>query len=438
MFLFNLFLLALFMTACTSPTPVPSPTPLPEKLAPVPDIPPTLTPVPSPTEKPSSTPAPTTMANLYRLASVHMLDVATGWAINLDGNVLRTTNGLSAWQDVTPLQAPLPLPDSSPRRPTAFFLDENHAWLAYFSQEINPILLWTTDGGLNWQVSEELPTAGAADYFSPTSLYFLDAQNGWLWAQVYPGMNHVYPAVFRTSDGGKTWKFIYNPLPSSDRLPDDTLRGSYSLSYGSHLFHFSSLKDGVAGTGSLFTTQDGGIKWNPLDIPGLSSLKGFTQSYTYVSAPVFASALDGAIVLTTYEFDHVMLPPGDIFDSLPGAISIIWTHDGGKTWTTEAAPARLGTLTLLNGQEAWFLGTDDISSGAAVTHFFYTSDGGKTWAQLANNSPLPLGSEIQFVDSVTGYAFPPEWGQRNFFSASDPRTQQDYFLQTTDGGRTWK
>jgi photosystem II stability/assembly factor-like uncharacterized protein len=95
-------------------------------------------------------------------------------------------------------------------------------------------------------------------------------------------------------------------------------------------------------------------------------------------------------------------------------------------------------LTLLDAQNGWFLGKSDPSADAPDM-LFATTDGGKSWFTVDDNTPLPLGSQVQFVNANDGFAIPPDRGAATFFGNYDSRLVQGnyYFLQTHNGGKTW-
>ena len=366
-----------------------------------------------------------------------MLDDQNGWGESSTGQILKTAAGLTAWQDMSPKElANLPALQQ-PMLPVAFFLDAGHAWVTYAESNGDLVVQQTADGGQTWQPPNTLPAAGLSGELSPISFYFLDQQNGWLWADIHPGMMHVYPLLFKTTDGGMSWQTVYSSVPNSSTA-QTTLTGSFSLSYGSKVYTFLNETSGFAGTGSLYRSQDGGGTWQTVQIPQPSGLPSFTKPFTYVSPPVFGTAMDGAALVMIYEFDNVYIPPGDLFQGLPGASYLAWTHDGGMTWKAGKAPALEGMLTLLDGQNGWFLGKSDPSAGAADV-LFATADGGKSWSTVDDNSPLPLGSQIQFVNANDGFAISPDRGAATFFGNYDSRLVQGnyYLFQTQDGGKTW-
>ena len=371
-------------------------------------------------------------------ASLKMIDDQNGWAVSSTGQILQTAAGMSAWQDVSPKELSNLRPvTQAPLLPVSFFLDASHAWVGYTESNGDVVVQQTADSGQTWQPPDTLPAAYLYGELSPISFYFLDLQNGWFWADVHPGMMNVFPVVFHTSDGGLSWQTIYNGVPNSGPVQTN-LTGSFSLSYGTKVYTFLNSTKGFAGTGSLYKTQDSGKTWQTVQIHQPGGLPSFTKPFTYATAPVFGSSMDGAALVTMYEFNNVYIPPGDLFQGLPGASFLAWTHDGGKTWISSKSPALEGMLTLLDGQNGWFLGKSDPSPAAADV-LFATTDGGKSWFTVDDNSPLPLGSQVQFVNANDGFAIPPDRGAASFFGNYDSRLVQGnyYLLQTQSGGKTW-
>jgi photosystem II stability/assembly factor-like uncharacterized protein len=95
-----------------------------------------------------------------------------------------TTNGL-LWNTVT-------VPDRSRQR--IYFTDSNTGWL------VGASIMKTEDGGKKWfHLLEAEPKHRPYSGLNLDDLVFADATNGWAW-----GLSDVY----RTSDGGKTWRQI--------------------------------------------------------------------------------------------------------------------------------------------------------------------------------------------------------------------------------------
>ena len=429
---------ALALSACVplstpaAPAALAAPTELPTA-APTRPPAPALRHPPNPALRPALTPPPAAPVDLLQ---VRMFDAQNGWALNAAGRVLRTQGGLQAWRDMTPLNVAIPL--DQPMRSPVFFLDAQHAWAMFFdpSDAASQGTLWrTVDGGQNW-LKTSLPLPGE-DMVGATQLFFLNAQAGWLLGQVYPGMHHVYPMLYRTGDGGATWERVYNSAPSSD-VPAGPLRGSYSLPEGRAPLTFVDAQHGFMGAYDLFASSDSGASWVKVNLPTPGGLPAMTQPYRYVGVPQFASPQDGALAVRYYEYELVECPPCDLFHGAPQAEFVAFTHDGGANWELKPAPALLGLATLLDGQSALYLGKDNVAPTSAA-QLWRTADGGQTWQLLSAAPGLPLGSRLSFWDAQHGLAWNPYSS-----STGNPFLEQDasasdapYLFQTSDGGASW-
>src|SRR5690349_14570557 len=105
---------------------------------------------------------------------------------------------------------------------------------------------------------EALPLGTKADFRDIT---FIDAMHGWIAGGSYEITGGL---VGRTSDGGKTWRYVSN-LTDRERLSVEAI-------------HFFDPDAGIAATGSgaILLTSDGGATWTPATRKGrhvgLSSL----------------------------------------------------------------------------------------------------------------------------------------------------------------------
>lgn len=366
-----------------------------------------------------------------------MFNDQTGWSIDINGHILYTKNSGKSWKDISPRQAPKPVKDAPPPMiPTACFLSPSHAWLVYPRYDQPLLLLRSTDSGVNWIELGALPNTDDLERLAPISLWFLDDKQGWFWAQAYTGMHHVYPFLFKTTDGGGSWKLIYSPVQGGT-IPETTLHGSYSLPFGDQIYGFFDPQHGVAGTGILQTTRDSGASWKTISPPALTGQPPLKNPYVYVSAPILKNEV-AVIQVLTYDFEHVYNPPGDMFEDIPKAAHLAWTEDSGKNWTARKAPALIGTLSMFDANHTWFLGKSDADPKAPV-QLYFSADQGQSWKQVAGYTQIPLGSEIDWVDSQTGYAIPPTGSRNDHFAQYDRRFLQSGSLyKTVNGGQTWQ
>lgn len=318
------------------------------------------------------------------LTSLHMLDTSTGWA--LTGNaVLRTNDGGSHWQNVTP-------PNTTLSRSVAEFHTASLAWIATRPTNVaTALVLRTTDGGKTWQ-----QTSIQASFVK--QITFIDDQHGWLLSgnENAAGAPAEAVGVFRTTDGGRTWRSVSTALFSDATPPGH-------LPYGGQKsgIHFLNASTGwVTGTvmmsdlAWLYVTHDGGSTWNQQTLP---RPQGVPSAQLRVLSPTFYSATEG------------VLPVG-----VGDATTVIYvTHDGGTTWKpTTPVSARLGTVDFLDGQHGW------VTDG---TILFATSDGGYSWTSQPKSSVFTHVTQLDFVSNMHGLAI----------------SSEAFVLQTEDGGRTW-
>jgi hypothetical protein len=385
-----------------------------------------------------------------------MFDTTTGWAIYSDpsirpwweqekSKILRTTQGIQTWIDVT-----LPITENSPNIRSAFFMDAKTAVIA--SSRSSPpqspvvdIVPWrTTDGGQTWQAGETLRIEQTSE-LSPSQLFFIDPQHGWMLAESDSGMQNMRVHFFESRDGGLHWESVYD---SVDHLSDtDTLwiKGYYPFPEN---FTFTTETTGFFSNGRLFITQDGGRSWvlrpldPPADIPDINCQGGGCKYLDVISAPRFTSALDGVLIRRAYLNSDVVM---DVFVyypntlnrlPLPSAQYLYFTQNGGQTWTPEPLPVKIGTVYFLNAKTGWLLGKNDPDP-VSVTQLYQTTDGGKTWSQITLDCLLPLGSELQFIDEQNGFAYYPS-DVIDIYKDFDQRVGQTPSLfSTNDGGRSW-
>src|SRR5690242_45984 len=327
-------------------------------------------------------------------SSLKMFSLTTGWA----PGGLRTTDGGATWHDVTPksLRSGEPfLPGQQtvyPPNYSDFFLDAGHGWLVRSYQTDAACtdhftVFRTSDGGRTWRSSDI--NAGAA---SAPALSFLDAQHGWLMLTV--------------------------PNPTSHTTPSPRARA-------------------VAQTHTAwYRTTDGGASWH-------------SSSTGPDCAVVFTSPGNNGGVS---QFDNCATLPGDtgqivFFDSSHGAAfagttvgsSIYVTSDGGRTWQ-QTSTAQSGSSFVPGGFEpynvpVWFEDQHDFwvfvsqpgwaKGGTETDWLYHSSDGGNTWELVQQNTPVGSVQSVSFVDPSHGFVL-----QTDTQGAIE-------LLVTSDGGHTW-
>lgn len=412
---------------------------------------------PIPSISPSVSPPPTErISTNFQITQLQMINTTTGWAIYTDpsirpwweqekSRILRTTQGIQTWIDVT-----LPITENSSNIRVAFFVDPNTAVVASSrstppESPIVDIVPWrTTDGGLTWKTGETLRIEQTSE-LSPSQLFFIDPQQGWMLGVSDSGMQNMRVHFFETQDGGLDWETVYD---SVDHLSDtDTLWTKGYYPFPEH-FTFTTETTGFFSDGRLFNTLDGGRSWvnyplnPPADIPEINCQGGSCKYLDVISAPRFTSASDGGLIRRAYSNSDIVLDVLVYYPNtlnrmpLPTAQYLYFTHNGGETWTPQPLPVRIGTVYFLNAKIGWLLGKNDPNP-ASVTQLYQTINGGKTWSQIAPDCPLPLGSELQFIDEQNGFAYYPS-EVSDFYKDFDQRVGQNPTLfSTNNGGKSW-
>ena len=384
-----LFLLLLLLSACAPASPNVEASKVPEatqtmeesQVAPLTVV---ETPLPAVVEAP--------IIEAPSIVNIEMLDEVYGWAIT-EERIIRTNDGGVTWYNVTPGN----LADAGYLVYTSF-LDATTAWVQFPDMNKYPNggkLYRTIDGGLTW---ETFTTP-----FSGGSLHFVDANNGWMMADLGVGAGSMAVSIFQTSDGGKTWNRTYTNDPNlaeaSDTLP---LGGIKNLILP--LDAETAWVGGVVyapGQTYLFRSDDGGKTWFNIN---LVLPENTAESELSLQDMVFITPTNGLLALR-------------ITSETPQTIVYI-TEDGGNTWVqSPVAFEGYGILETPSASEMIFYTADQ---------FYVTKDAGVNIQQI---SP-----EIKFGDSIIDMSFANS--QTGWVITASPSNERTLY-KTTDGGATW-
>jgi photosystem II stability/assembly factor-like uncharacterized protein len=422
----------------TAATPGPSPTRYPTPTH-------SQTPIPSPTRLLLPTPLPTETPLPVRIVQIRMFAANTGWAVDSNGSIQRTTHSIQSWANVSPPVA------EGYKCAAASFLDVKTAiagCIHYYlpaSRNIDVITWRTTDAGQTWTNGEQITST--LDTMGLDQLEMLDSEQGWMLGIGDSNMGSSYISFFNTGDGGMHWKPVYQPTQGQSNMMK--VGGYYPFP---NYFAFASEMDGFYSNGDLFASADSGNSWTPFtleppaDLPDLNCTGSYSQcKYSEtISAPRFTSPQDGVLMrrvyLKTEDVEFQLSTNLSVHQlPLPEAQFLYYTHDSGQTWTPRLSPANLGTVYFLDRNTGWFLGKGDVDPNTP-TQLYQTTDGGETWSLIAADCPVPLGSELQFADEKAGFAFDNYSTLQDYYSAdfrSWEALTHAYLFFTTDGGRTW-
>lgn len=324
------------------------------------------------------------------LQDVDFLDRDIGWAVGREGIVLHTTDGGRTWVRQT-------APTDALYLYAVQVVDDTTAWIAAQNGKV----LHTIDGGRHWG-SRQVGSSPVSTAL--TAIHFADGHNGWVLGS---------EAVYRTTDGGRSWQLCEE-------------FGSKARS-----MHFVDSRQGwIAGVGGIVVyTGDGGESWVRQCPDGpTESFQGvrfvsLSEGWAAGSSSVRHSTDAGATWETQYrdttknivDMQFVDSSNGWIaVDSQSAASSVLYTDDGGRTWTEVSLPIHgPKDVYFLDGTHGWVAAWDDMG-------LLRTIDGGRSWLEMPVPPPAPI-STVWFIDTLKGWV--------DFRGA---------LLRTTDGGRTWE
>jgi photosystem II stability/assembly factor-like uncharacterized protein len=356
-----------------------------------------------------------------------MITPTAGWALVGGSQLWRTTDGGASWSNVSPPH----LLDRVVNADVNDIVDKNLAFITELGggRRGSPfywVTFRTVDGGKTWQKGEVLP-----DPFEPGSgqMFFLDASMGWFAISDF-NPDPQPPMLYGTRDGGLHWTLLTSNA-GAGKLPNSGTPCGAGVMFTSPDAGWMSMslcasvpsQNQPSGTDLRFVrdvllaTHDGGVTWSVQTLPlNLATDARF-------GAPVFFDRLRGFLVVS---------------GSHPALLA---TSDGGITWTARSLPreAQIDVDFVdpnhgwtLAGPSSMFTKNRDNSQRMIPLPLYHTDDGGSTWVPVQTNLILesPVGVAYAgpyFVDQKTGFL--------TLFTLAVGPTE---FLETSDGGRTWK
>lgn len=312
---------------------------------------------------------PTGAPSARRHDDVWFVDALTGWAVNSDGHIIKTTDGGMTW-----------LPQQS--TPGVYlrcigFASASVGWVGTLTR--NRRLYHTIDGGVTWAVVTQLPVD------APVAVCGLSVVSAMVVYASGTNRPNDVPGMIKTLDGGATWTAWNMSAHASiliDTLFVDALHGW--VVGGKADEPTPTTRDKLKPV--VLETTDGGVTW-------VNRLAGQEAEFPFGEWGWKIQFLDDRVGFVSLE---------NFSDA-----AILKTTDGGQTWTRlkvndPQGNANLEGIGFIDANQGWVggWGPGNFTKGYSSA----TVDGGANWRD-ANEIGLFLNRFRFFGKPVTlGYA----------------------------------
>jgi photosystem II stability/assembly factor-like uncharacterized protein len=344
-------------------------------------------------------------ATPLNLTSVHFVSSTIGWGMT-GAALLRTVDGGATWQAVTPHG----LKVSPPFPPAATYFDATHAWITDGAQGETPGIFRTADGGHTWKHATLPAPAQSAGPIDISQIDFVDATHGWTLEDLGGGAGTFYFRLLRSTDGGAHWSQIaggIQPPPTAGAYPTNV----QGITFDSATSGWTSVVvfAGPQQSG-LYHSTDAGRTWRKANLPMTGV---FSDGFFGVQTPIF------------FDSRHAVT-----FISNQTAIGIYVTGDGGATWTPStplvvkpilSAAAPFAT-DVVDPQHTWLI--------VGSHFFFFSADLGRHWSLVRQSLGFDQIGALDYINAQTGWALGG--------TQADNGTVHTALRRTTDGGHTWQ
>ena len=267
-----------------------------------------------------------------------------------------------------------------------YFIDQSNGWAlgAICAVDCDGRIFRTTDGGRTWKLIG-LDQTGSAPY---GSIVFVDKLDGWMF--------DTHDGVQVTHDGGHHWELT--ALANEDASITSLVPVGRSVWVLSHPY----CETEPTCTFHLSISSDGGGAWR--QARGVPDLKGY-----------------GAELVRT-DATHAYISTWSAGGSEPDLL--FSTSDGGRTWTRRKNPCSISydhSIAAFGSSSVWLMCGSEPGAGQQLKELFRSSDGGVHWIKEAS----PPGSG--YVGQILATTSSSIW-----FSL-----HRNGPLHSNDGGHSW-
>ncbi|MCD1259420.1 hypothetical protein B5M42_011300 [Paenibacillus athensensis] len=220
---------------------------------------------------------------------IHRYDAQTAWAVGSNPantnqlQLLMTHDGGEHWQDVTP-NSDFPVSsDKITSLDTLFaYVNPDRFWIIQMQDQ--GIAVYTTaDGGVSWNAGKTLSVDGVVTGFS-----FADEQQGWVYVNKKTGLGYAIDEIYRTENAGSSWEMISSV--EGGGIPMDGEKAAPSFANGQVGFMGVSM---AASEPTLYRTDNGGKTWKAQKLMLSKPIEG--SPHLTVLSPSFLNEQQGIL-----------------------------------------------------------------------------------------------------------------------------------------------
>ncbi|MGM9482475.1 YCF48-related protein [Roseateles sp. NT4] len=343
----------------------------------------------------------------------------TVWAVNYAG-LRKSTDMGKSWTTVRdyPSQG---TPTLIVKGSLVLVIQQIYAYDPVKGPTYTPVVHRSTDAGATWELltAQGLPSSNYGVYGAD----FFDANNGVMW---------MYSALYRTTDGGRTW------------APMDVPAGAQTYSIDIRALLPGVLYRRFYDQNSQYVHQvseDAGTTWRNIAVPTrYSSSSGWpAQQLQRLDAKNWVALAENNVWVSSDGMASWSIVRGQSSSTSPRNYNALWfqdanrglaltqygelleTKNGGLDWAVKLAGlqgyGQGARIQFVDANKGWLLSGDG--------RLYMSTDGGERWSAPLTSLAYTFRS-VHFVDASNGFAV-----------GADNNSYQRRLLATTDGGQNW-